>query len=67
MQIKIIRPTKEDEWLFQFVNLCWLIQEDKYLEKGSVGDYILDLLLIWKYIDYLFFVCENIFSEFCKM
>ena len=61
MQIKIIRPTKEDEWLFQFVNLCWLIQEDKYLEKGSVGDYILDLLLIRKYIDYLFFVRENIF------
>ena len=61
MQIKIIRTTKEDEWLFQFLKFYWLIQGDKYLEKGSVGDYILDLLLIWKYIDYLFFVCENIF------
>ena len=28
--------------------LYWLIQGDKYLEKGSVRDYILDLLLIRK-------------------
>ena len=58
----------EDEWLFQFLNFYLLIQGDKYLEKGSVRHYILDLLLIRKYIDYIYSLYVSIyFSEYCNL
>ena len=48
--------------------LYWLIQGDKYLENGSVRDYILDLLLIRKQIDYIYSLYVSIyFTEFCKL